>query len=188
LRFALIREFIPPIYQFVTQYLKVTYVESGLCPVWWHASCNGCSFVRIAIPTWEHRISPVFDVAKRLLLVETEGAAEVARDEVAVAGSDVAVRARRVTELGVDVLICGAISQPLEALLASAGVRVISQTCGGVEEVLRAFVAGELANNNLYLMPGCCGRRRRFRGEGGQVPGCRSQGHAERRANRKGET
>jgi predicted Fe-Mo cluster-binding NifX family protein len=71
------------------------------------------------------------------------------------------------------VLICGAISRPLEAMLLSAGVEVIPQTCGPVEEVLKAFMSGKLTEK-AFLMPGCCGRRRRFHdGRSGVEPGLR---------------
>lgn len=119
--------------------------------------------MRVALPTWDGRVSPVFDVAKRLLVVDVERDTEIDRSEVDLEGTRLAARASRVTALGVHVLICGAISWPLEAMLTSAGMRVIPQTCGPVEDVLRAFFAGQVASE-AFLMPGCCGRRRRFRG------------------------
>lgn len=118
--------------------------------------------MKVAIPTWNARVSPVFDVAKRLLVVELEGDREVSREEAAIEETQLMARAKRVTQLGVDVLICGAISMPLEAMLASAGARIIPHTCGPVENVLRAFVSGRLTDR-AFLMPGCCGRRPRFR-------------------------
>ena len=118
--------------------------------------------MRVAIPTWSGRVSPVFDVAKQLLLVDLDGEAAAGRQEAAIEGTELGARARRVVELGVDVLICGAISMPLEAMLVSLGVRVIPHTCGPTEEVLRAFASGRLPDE-AFLMPGCC-RRRRFRG------------------------
>lgn len=105
----------------------------------------------------------MLDVARHLLVVDVETNAEVGRSEVELEESRIAARASRVTAIGVHVLICGAISWPLEAMLTSAGVRVIPQTCGPVDDVLRAFLAGQLASE-AFLMPGCCGRRRRFRG------------------------
>jgi predicted Fe-Mo cluster-binding NifX family protein len=117
----------------------------------------------VAIPTWQGRISPVFDVARHLLLVEVERGRELSRTEETIEQTHLARRAERVARLGTDVLICGAISRPLEAILVSVGVRVIPQTCGPVEEVLRAFASGQLTEQ-AFLMPGCCGRRRRFRG------------------------
>jgi predicted Fe-Mo cluster-binding NifX family protein len=119
--------------------------------------------MRVAIPTWTGRVSPVFDVAKRLLVVEFEGNGEVSRKEAAIEETQVGARAQRVTQLGVNVLICGAISIPLEATLVSAGVRVIPFTCGTVGDILQAFASGRLTDET-FLMPGCCGRRRRFRG------------------------
>ena len=118
--------------------------------------------MRLAITTWNGRISPVFDVAKRLLLVELDRGAELGCHEVPIEEAEVAARASHVLSLGVDTLICGAISRPLEQILASAGVNVVPRTCGPVEEVLRAFTSGQLTEQ-AFLMPGCRGRRR-FRG------------------------
>jgi predicted Fe-Mo cluster-binding NifX family protein len=123
--------------------------------------------MRIVIPTWRGRISPVFDVARRLLLVDSQDGRQVRREETVVAEAEPLAVAKRVAELGTGVLICGAISRPLEAMLVSAGVRVIPQTCGPVEAVLQAFLAGQLTEQ-AFLMPGCCGRRRRFRHQGGR--------------------
>ncbi len=109
----------------------------------------------------------MFDVAKQLLVVVVEGGVEVSREDQGLDEMDLPRRAGRVAELGVDVLICGAISAPLECMLVSAGVRVVGHVCGPVKEVLEAFVTGQLTDT-AFLMPGCCGRqrgaRRRHRG------------------------
>lgn len=131
--------------------------------------------MRVAIPTWGGRVSPVFDVARRLLLVDVNGDAEVSREEVAIEASQPATRAIRTTELGVNTLICGAISTPLESLLVSAHVCVIPDACGSVEDVLRAFLAGSL-EEDAFLMPGCCHRRRRIRGRRGRHANSNVQG------------
>jgi predicted Fe-Mo cluster-binding NifX family protein len=119
--------------------------------------------MKVGIPTWDGRVSPVLDVARHLLVVEVEGNAEVGRGEADLAEAQLGPRAQQIRGLGVEVLICGAVSWPLEAALTSAGVRVIPQTCGWVEDVLQAFLSGGLTDE-AFLMPGCCGRRRRFRG------------------------
>jgi predicted Fe-Mo cluster-binding NifX family protein len=137
--------------------------EFGAAKVWSGPERATLSVMRVAVPNWTDRVSPVFDVARRLLVVDFGGGGEVSRQEAAIDDTELAGRANRVLQLGVDVLICGAISMPLEAMLASAGVRVIPHTCGTVEEVLRAFASGRLTDER-FLMPGCCGRRRRFRG------------------------
>lgn len=123
--------------------------------------------MRIAIPQWQGRVSPVFDVAGNLLLVEVDDTEEVSRVEAALTATDPTKRAHQVAQFSPDVLICGAISWPLEVALRSAGVEVIPQTCGEVDEVLRSFLLGGL-ESEMFRMPGCCGRRRRA-GRGGRL-------------------
>jgi hypothetical protein len=93
-----------------------------------HGSCGVLLVMRVAIPFFGGRISPVFDTARRLLLVDIEDGREVWRTEQIVEEPELGPRARRVAELGADVLICGAISWPLEVMLLSARVEVIPQT------------------------------------------------------------
>ena len=119
--------------------------------------------MRVAIPIADDRISPVFDVAQRLLLVIVEDGRETARTTETLEETGLPLRAKRVAELGANVLICGAVSQPLETMLISAGVEVVPQVCGNAEQVLQAFVSGEPVGE-VFAMPGCGGRRRRFHG------------------------
>lgn len=114
--------------------------------------------MRIAIPQWQGRVSPVFDVAGSLLVVDFEDGREVRREEMGLAQTDALSRAAELARLGADVLICGAVSAPLEARLAAAGVQVIGFVCGSVEDILAGFATGELASP-AFLMPGCRGRR-----------------------------
>ena len=126
--------------------------------------------MKVAIPIWAGRVSPVFDVAKNLIIAEIDQGRELGRAQEPLKEAGLAARAGRVAELGVDVLICGALSQPLEAMLFAKGVRVIPWICGSVEDVLRAFVSGQPLPN-LFLMPGCRGRGRRWRRRGGRRRG-----------------
>jgi predicted Fe-Mo cluster-binding NifX family protein len=114
--------------------------------------------MKIAIPICEDGISPVFDVAKHLLMVDVEGTQVIATCHVSLEKSNPDRSTQQVIDLGTDTLICGAISSPLESFLLSAGVNVISKTCGVVEDVLHAFVTGKL-DEGLFVMPGCHGRR-----------------------------
>jgi predicted Fe-Mo cluster-binding NifX family protein len=100
------------------------------------------------------RVSPVFDVAKHLLLVDIENSAEVARWEKLIDGTDLLSRVSYVADLGVELLICGAISRPLKLVLEARGIDVVGQVCGETEQVLEAFLKGGL-NDKSFLMPGC---------------------------------
>ncbi|MEZ4599229.1 MAG: NifB/NifX family molybdenum-iron cluster-binding protein [Syntrophotaleaceae bacterium] len=117
--------------------------------------------MKIGLPYWQGRISPVFDEATRLVLIETGSGGEVRREIRTLTCFDPWGRARELLSLGAQVLICGALSGPLEMALHGVGITVIARTCGPVEEVLGAYLNGRL-EDDAYLMPGC-GRRRGFR-------------------------
>jgi predicted Fe-Mo cluster-binding NifX family protein len=119
--------------------------------------------MKIAIAHWQDRISPVFDVSDKLCLIHIEDGKEVEREERILASRDPFSRAREVSGLGVDVLICGAVSRVLEMALAGAGVRVAGFICGDLQTVLSAFLCGQLADGRFF-MPGCYAERqgRRF--------------------------
>jgi len=110
------------------------------------------------MPTWNGRISPVFDVARDAVVVDIDDGIVVGRDKVAIGGSDVAVKARILLELDINVLICGAISLALEEMLTASEITVISQTRGSTENVLEAYLSGRLTAES-FLMPGCNGHR-----------------------------
>ena len=115
--------------------------------------------MRIALSIWNDRISPVFDNSSRLLLIDLENGREIGRTMIP-------DRAVRLKELGINVLLCGAISRPLAYLLVASGVSIIPFLTGEIEEVLDAYLKGKLTGPH-FLMPGCRGGRRRFRGRRG---------------------
>lgn len=112
----------------------------------------------VAIPNCQGRVSPVFDVAARLMTVRLKGGEELGRREVTLFETRPAEIARSLVELGTKVLICGAISEGLEGALVCAGIRVVPRICGEVEAVLHAYETGRLAAPE-FQMPGCCGKR-----------------------------
>mgnify|MGYP000882717202 CR=1 FL=1 len=130
--------------------------------------------MRVAVATWNGRISPVFDVARQARVVEDVGGDAVGRDEM-LPGTDPAAQANRLKALGIELLICGALSQPQALALEGAGIAVIPFTAGTVEEILAAWRAGTLPRS-AWSMPGCCGRRRGCSGSEGRMArrrGCR---------------
>ena len=96
--------------------------------------------MRIAIPVWNDRVSPVFDVSRSILVVDIADGA-VLRETVHTLENE--ARASKLNKLGVDTLICAAVSTPLEAVLWVAGIEVICDTCGTVNEIVEAFASGD---------------------------------------------
>ena len=121
--------------------------------------------MKIAIPNWQDRISPVFDVARKVLLVDIIDGQEQSRQNMPLEIDGLQERIETLIKLGTDVLVCGAISRPLEMSLTMRGVKVIPHMCGDIEQVLAAFIAGNL-HQDKFSMPGCCRQRRRVRGGG----------------------
>jgi predicted Fe-Mo cluster-binding NifX family protein len=136
----------------------------------------------IAIPIWEGRVSPVFDVAQRLTLTTIESGTVVNTTEMTLLSQDVPARVKLLADRKVDVLLCGAISGCVLRLLERSNIRVVPYVCGPVEQVFDAFLENRLAERGL-VMPGCgCSRglgngdRQRHRRRGW----CRNQQETER--------
>lgn len=119
--------------------------------------------MKIAIPVWNGRVSPVFDVARTIRVVDVD----VDRGAV-VADSTHALEPGRpvsaLAALGVDVLVCSAVSPPIEAAVWVAGVEVISDICGSPDEILEALAAGD-TELSRFRSPGS--RRQSGLGSGG---------------------
>ena len=113
--------------------------------------------MRIAISTWEGNISPVFDVARSLLVVDIKDGMEKERTQKSLHDLKIARRASYLKQLRINVLVCGALSSTLEERICESGVKVIAFTCGEADEVLHTIIAGKF-NDQSFLMPGC--RRR----------------------------
>jgi predicted Fe-Mo cluster-binding NifX family protein len=115
--------------------------------------------MRVAIPLWQGRVSPVFDEASKILLVDISEKKEQHRQEESLIARNPFERAQLLPKLGVDLLICGMVSQTQQTALASAGIRIIPHICGPMEEVVAAFLDGRIESGAM-LMPGCGGHKR----------------------------
>jgi len=120
--------------------------------------------MRIAVPIWEDRISPVLDTAARLLVVDTQKRKETSRFETVLDEQDIHRRCFRIKGLGVDIMVCGAVSRPLLRMLTALEIDIIPGISGNSEDVLTAYLEGNL-HQARFLMPGF--KRKQFgRGKG----------------------
>lgn len=118
--------------------------------------------MKIAIPVFHNRVSPVFDWSSRILVIETDGSREISREERSTAGTSPATRADYLVEMKVDTLLCGGISETMLALVLRRGINVIPWVAGEAEEVFSGFLDGRVPGKD-FTMPGCPGRRRGLR-------------------------
>ena len=110
--------------------------------------------MKLALSVWENRISPVFDCAQTLLVVDMNRGMVSGKSVEPFGDESPFFRATRLSELGVEVLICGAVSDAFANIIETYGIRILSFIAGGVDEVLHAYLTGGL-HNAKFRMPGC---------------------------------
>jgi predicted Fe-Mo cluster-binding NifX family protein len=110
--------------------------------------------MKLALTVWENRISPLFDCARRLLIVEIFDQTATGKHLESFDYESPLSRATRLSDLGVNVLICGAVSDSFASMIESHGIRIIPFVAGAVEEVLDAYLTSGL-HNSKFRMPGC---------------------------------
>jgi predicted Fe-Mo cluster-binding NifX family protein len=120
---------------------------------------------KAAFSQWNGRIAPVFDVAREVRVVETiDGLVSAETDELL--PEDVpANTVTRLVSLGIDTLVCGAVSRPMLDLLRAHSIAVVPFVAGELAEVIQAWLRGGVTNPS-FAMPGCGGRGRGRRGQG----------------------
>jgi predicted Fe-Mo cluster-binding NifX family protein len=120
--------------------------------------------MKIGIPIFDCRISPVFDYSTHLEVIEIEGGVEAGSRGIVLDGMGISERVKVLRNAGVDVLICAGLCKELSHLLESMGIKVISGIIGARDDVLGAYLRDEL-DDPRFVMPGCW-RKRRMRGRG----------------------
>jgi len=118
--------------------------------------------MKVAVTTWEGRISPVFDACREVRILSIAAGSIASEALVAFDEGKSEAKVERLTSLGVEVVVCGAISEPLQSSLLDRGIDVIGFVAGNADEVVKAYLSGTLPNHGL-AMPGCCAQRRRHR-------------------------
>jgi predicted Fe-Mo cluster-binding NifX family protein len=118
--------------------------------------------MRIGIPIWEDKVSPVLDTALKLQVVEVQNRRVASRTLYHMDEHDLKRRCARIRGLNIDIIICGAVSHPFLRLLMASGIDVIREISGSAEDILETYLKGDLFDSH-FIMP-WCKRNRRIRG------------------------
>jgi len=121
--------------------------------------------MKMALTVWENRISPVFDAARMLLVVEIENTKIISRRYEPFYPELPTRLAVKLADMNVSVLICGAISEMPANILEASGIKLIPFITGDAHEVIDAYVK-DIPCMPAFLMPGCSHKRHRHAGKG----------------------
>ncbi|MCK5542506.1 MAG: DUF5320 family protein [Desulfobacterales bacterium] len=109
--------------------------------------------MKIALTIWGNRISPVFDSARKLIIVEVQNNKVVNRQYELLNSEMASDLNETLTNLGINVLICGAISKRFSDMIETSKIKLISFITGQIDVVLEAYIKNKIVTE--FLMPGC---------------------------------
>ncbi|MFH1143999.1 MAG: NifB/NifX family molybdenum-iron cluster-binding protein [Candidatus Eisenbacteria bacterium] len=110
--------------------------------------------MKVAFAAWDDRIAPVFDVARSVHVIQIDRGRIVSESRELLAGEIPAHRVSRLVEMGVAILVCGAISRSMQATVSAYGIQVVPFVAGPLMDVVGAWLSGKL-EQGPYSMPGC---------------------------------
>jgi len=110
--------------------------------------------LKLALTVWGNRISPVFDSARKLCLVEIENNEVVNREYEAIDFKTASDLINILSHHGIDVLICGAISRKFSSIIDASRTKLIPFITGHVDMVLKSYIKNH-RNTVKFIMPGC---------------------------------
>ena len=117
--------------------------------------------MKIVISIDNERIAPVFDVARDFICLDTSAKEPGSFRHLAITpGSSPAV-IFNLAEEGAEILVCGAISRPLQLLAEANGIIVYGFKTGMVVEIIDKLLGEGPETLACFCMPGCRQQRRR---------------------------
>lgn len=121
--------------------------------------------MKTAISISGNRLAPLFDVAQSLLVLDWQEGVVLARHEWLGQGSPLSILTD-LKAMGVQQLVCGAISRPVQELAQFLQIDCKGFLTGELNEIINALIGGQL-DQERWAMPGCHLRGAR-RGHGGR--------------------
>jgi predicted Fe-Mo cluster-binding NifX family protein len=126
--------------------------------------------MNIAIPTFGSRVSPRFDLAARLLIVKIQGSEIADRREHNLERLYGCQRIGFLRAQNVDLVLCGGIRRSEYFWIVDAGIEVFAGLMGEVDDILDAFLKGDIsarAPAGVFAGRNRSGSGRRMRRRGG---------------------
>ena len=112
--------------------------------------------MKIAVPAFGEMIAATFDFAGEIVILDCVDSAIVNKQRSVFIEEYLPLRAAKLKELGIEVVICGAISNPAIVILQHHAIRVIAGIAGVIDTVTSEFLNGN-STLLLYRLPGFAG-------------------------------
>ena len=109
--------------------------------------------MKIAMPVWENQVSTVLDFSETLLIVNIENREVRGESHINWSMCNDTMKLALMQEEGVTVLLCGAVSKPMQVMLENSGINLISGLRGGKDVILKAYLEGTL-DGDRFRLPG----------------------------------
>lgn len=114
--------------------------------------------MKIAVPAFGDNVATTFDFVDEIVVFNYVNGSVTDTQRFVLGETFMPLRASKLKKLGINVLICGAISNSAEIMLQHHGIEVITGITGDI-----AVVVNEIVNGNIdqpqYRLPGFTGRR-----------------------------
>lgn len=108
---------------------------------------------KIAIPTFQNRVSPVLDSCNHILLVDVVDNAEQDRETVFMGECTLTDRCSTLVKMGISIVICGGVSESLANMIKGSDISLINGIAGDIDEVINAYLENRL-QLPVFYMPG----------------------------------
>ena len=100
--------------------------------------------MKIAIPIFENRVSPRFDLSPKLWIIREENGEVVHQEKISLEGLTILQRIEKLNSSGISKLICGGIHDFSLNQLVDMGIEVFHNVMGEADTALKNFLKGEL--------------------------------------------
>lgn len=120
--------------------------------------------MKVAIPMFNNRVSPRFDFAPKVLIAKVDNGKVVERVQHSLINLNTIRRGTLLREQGVNVVICGGISNFSVRLLLGNGIDVVPMVAGEIEELLEQVINGNLHMVTTPASPPTTGGHRTRKG------------------------
>jgi predicted Fe-Mo cluster-binding NifX family protein len=109
--------------------------------------------IRIALPVFHKRVSPVLDNCTRLLVIDFAQGSEISKQDITLEKFSLVERFNLIKKMNINVIICCAISEVMDHMIKGTDIQLICGIAGDVNQVIAAYLSNHL-DDAAFHMPG----------------------------------